>query len=77
MIDRYMKNLGDKLNEVCRKNGEKQNHISKKSGVSTRELRRIMTGQVRDIRLSTFMQVAQAIGLTMEDLVNEQSGHSA
>lgn len=77
MIDRYTKNLSNKLNEICRKNGEKQNRIAKKSGVSTRELRRIMTGQVRDIRLSTFMQVAQAIGLTMEDLVNELSGHSA
>lgn len=67
MIDKYTKNLSDKLNEACRKNGEKQNRIAEKSGVSTRELRRIMKGHVRDVRLSTFIQVAQAIGVSVED----------
>lgn len=70
MINKYTKNLSDKLNEVCQKNGEKQKHIAEKSGVSTRELRRIMKGHVRDIRLSTFIQVAQAIGVSMEELIS-------
>lgn len=70
MIDKYTKNLSNKLNEACRKNGEKQNRIAEKSGVSTRELRRIMKGHVRDVRLSTFIQVAQAIGVSVEDLIS-------
>lgn len=69
MIDRYMNNFRGRLNEICWKNNAKQRRIAEKSGISTKELRRIMTGEVKDVRLSTFIQVAQAIGLTEEELV--------
>lgn len=68
MIEQCMRNLGDRLNEVCRKNGEMQKCIAAKSGVSDRELRRIMSGRVKDIRLSTFVHVANVIGLPMDEL---------
>lgn len=68
MIEQYMKSLRDKLNDVCRNNGEMQKCIAAESGVSARELRRIMTGRVRDVRLSTFMEVAKTIGLIVEGL---------
>lgn len=69
MIEQCMKNLGDRLNEVCRKNGEMQKCIAAESGVSTRELRRIMSGRVKDIRLSTFIQVAKVIGASVEEMI--------
>lgn len=69
MIEQYMKNLRDKLNEACRKNGEMQKCIAAESGVSARELRRIMTGRVKDIRLSTFIHVAKVIGTSAEELL--------
>lgn len=69
MIEQCMKNLGDRLNEVCRKNGEMQKYIAAKSGVSDRELRRIMSGRVKDIRLSTFIHVAKVIGASTEELI--------
>ncbi len=69
MIEQCMKNLRDKLNEVCRKNGEMQKCIAAESGVSARELRRIMTGRVKDVRLSTFFCVAKGIGVPVEELI--------
>lgn len=70
MIEQCMRNLGDRLNEVCRKNGEMQKCIAAKSGVSDRELRRIMSGRVKDIRLSTFVHVAKVIGASAEELIS-------
>lgn len=69
MIEQYMKSLRDKLNEVCRKNGEMQKCIAAESGVSARELRRIMAGRVKDIRLSTFIHVTKVIGTSSEELL--------
>lgn len=69
MIEQYMKSLRDKLNDVCRNNGEMQKCIAAESGVSDRELRRIMTGRVKDIRLSTFIHVAKVIDTSVEELL--------
>ena len=74
-MEQCMNNLRDKLNEVCRKNGEAQKRLSDKCGISTRELRRIMYGEVWDIRLSTFIRLSEELGIL--EVWYDQERHSA
>src|SRR5215216_7563030 len=66
-------NLGPRVREKRRALGFSQEHLAREAGVTWSAVQRLESGQVSDPHYSTLVGIANALGMTVAELIGESA----